>query len=889
MSRGSEDADQFVDRISHILGGEAPSRLTFLVGSGMSRPHVPATGEMVRRFVKALGVPGTQLFDKYAGATEPSQYQVLAEEMVKRRGDMGLAAVIRPAVLEAYSGELTQNEEPDDRLWMVPDGLRSLARIYAKLSQSSRGPILTTNFDPLIEVALRREGVPVTQVVAAGIANFGIENIFGSSPVVHLHGVWHKGATLSTLPQLTKRRSQLESVLKHVLSDSTIVVIGYGGWSDAFMNCLTEMVLDGRSAALDSEIMWVAHGGREETLRNPMLERIHGVGGVVFYFDVDASAALERVASVFSEENRRRRSSLPGWEAVPRPYELEGVTPDQFVGFMEGAQPSWAMARALPRLSPTSRLINQWEAVSDVKSVGDRVFCLFGPTGEGKSLALRQMSVHMAASLGDRAVILNREPSGSVSSTLVDHLRNSAQEIYLVVDEADLVLSEIEQTLSHSGTGGQVNWILAIHSHYLGMVEGMIARRGVILEKVEFGHVSGDDCLSLAESWLRFGLLPEAYTDLPAAEIAQMILEGAESRDGRSLFGAVLHLWEGDDLRDRVADLLAKLAVSRLRGQSFASLLLAIAIVQVSWDPEGDAGNGISTALLGALVGISNQDVVRMVITPLGREVGLSRNGSLVYVRHPAVARALVDVAAPGDLESIVFQLGKQGAILRYAPRSGASSDDGRTGYRLWHVSADPRLAIYAAKGTVYGAPQFLEPRVGFMTACRRAGDLERAERYARELSARGLEYEDTWKSVRGYWVERAVNQFELGHADAAIAMALISLTDLGGAGIGEQQFSYGLVNVERFCRLRTSPSGRANNQFDQLYRSVSVLLDRLPPHLLPYSGAPRHRFSSDGGRLVSQISDLRSTSEVFRIGEARRVDWRFRKLLEWFGRFNHG
>src|SRR3569623_1143498 len=108
-----------------------------------------------------------------------------------------------------------------------------------------KSPVLTTNFDPLVEVAIN---MSICRALSVGLTNDGnILNAINSSfiNVVHLHGFWRQGDTLHSPGQLTKERPLLKGDLRKILNSTTLVIFGYGGWGDVFTETLIDVITEG--------------------------------------------------------------------------------------------------------------------------------------------------------------------------------------------------------------------------------------------------------------------------------------------------------------------------------------------------------------------------------------------------------------------------------------------------------------------------------------------------------------------------------------------------------------------------------------------------------------------------------------------------------------------
>jgi hypothetical protein len=253
-----ESLDQAIDRVQYAISNEIDRRLIFVLGSGVSIPEIPSTEEMIAYFEAEVGAFSPDFRRQLAALDPPERYRTAALQAKQRRGDRGLAAAVRKAVLNAYRGGPNPSGDVIDSDWTLSSAQAALAKVVGHIPTQQLGPIFTTNFDPLTEVALRTKGLAVTAVATPATVAFPIDQIYGSLPIVHLHGYWQDSATLSTVAHLEKERQGVEEMLHAQFRNALVVVLGYGGWNDSFYRAFTRALRDGRFAALDAELVWAS-------------------------------------------------------------------------------------------------------------------------------------------------------------------------------------------------------------------------------------------------------------------------------------------------------------------------------------------------------------------------------------------------------------------------------------------------------------------------------------------------------------------------------------------------------------------------------------------------------------------------------------------------------
>lgn len=156
-----------------VLAQEADRRLVTVFGSGISNAVLPGVPELTGLFREHVPRAGRARFDAtLAGLPDPGlKYQNAAAILTKQAGEPRVMRAIRTAVLRACPkvpaeevAKVAQDEDQcralvrDLDAWTIPRGYERFAQFFASLPGRMRGPVITTNFDPLIEIALTKPG-----------------------------------------------------------------------------------------------------------------------------------------------------------------------------------------------------------------------------------------------------------------------------------------------------------------------------------------------------------------------------------------------------------------------------------------------------------------------------------------------------------------------------------------------------------------------------------------------------------------------------------------------------------------------------------------------------------------------------------------------------------
>ena len=300
--------DRLLIRLAHAI--RSGNKVTFLLGSGLTCPAsnrecgVPSASEMVERVRKAFSTPSElrSLDEALGKVTERKKYQTAMQFMIECRGQSGLNTLIRNAVLEArlssnHAGLSDEQLERDLNGWNLLPGISALGQLMKEHDAVFQQPILTTNFDPLLEIGIKRAGRAALTINLPNDGSF--RNLIvsdNSAQVVHFHGFWRQGDTLHTPEQLTRDRPLLTGNLKKMLQETTLVVMGYGGWEDVFTESLMKAISE-QSEGMD--VLWAFLAKKADVIKSHenLLKTFQTVSGnrVVTYSEVNCHEFLPKL------------------------------------------------------------------------------------------------------------------------------------------------------------------------------------------------------------------------------------------------------------------------------------------------------------------------------------------------------------------------------------------------------------------------------------------------------------------------------------------------------------------------------------------------------------------------------------------------------------------
>jgi hypothetical protein len=340
--------DALVDRLVRAVSqGE---QVTLLVGSGVTAPAVPRLARMLdhaERYAAGVGDDGdlrralaqaraeqgpdaapldvyTAYRKVFADWVSPFEFDVVAQQAVLdayRPPDLFDSPLAAHGIWQRVDLRLGEHVENSTEWWDLPPGVAALGRLLVHRPNEFGNRLLTTNFDPLAEVAVRAaEGravsVPVDPRGAVSVPS-GTE---GAIRVFHLHGFWRPSlrvvgpGLLHDPAGLTRASAGMIRAIADLITGDRVCVVGYSGWDDAVTGALREVA---RLRPVD--LMWASHGQEPAEIDAKRLSERLG-GPVTFFRGVDSDRLFPRLADGLNVPpaspgaDVRRRVRHPDWE-----------------------------------------------------------------------------------------------------------------------------------------------------------------------------------------------------------------------------------------------------------------------------------------------------------------------------------------------------------------------------------------------------------------------------------------------------------------------------------------------------------------------------------------------------------------------------------------------
>jgi hypothetical protein len=468
------------DALISAARAEGPS-VAFLVGApiaedsgggvaGVSAMLVLIKDEVQRSRPRLLAEYENEISGKTGGAA----YQEAMAWLLGHLRQNAVNRVIETAVLRARkrgsSTAFVEDGIPAD--WYIPPGIRQLAQLVSSQRQQFSGPILTTNFDPLIALAIREAGgLERTHIIDSQGGGFprSAEIRADTTNIVHLHGYWRGADTMHTPNQLTGARAALTAALQRLLRQHTLIVVAYGGWEDAVAHALADFVADSES---QSDVLWCfreSNPNLVEANYELLLERVRPAlisGRFLMYGGIDCHSIFAEIGgfSPTLTTFRSRTCPLVGWEMVDSAYlaSLAPLTTEETIRYFDGAIPTWrhAICNSIPRRMVARELV---ERLNKLRLEGGDGFLqvIRAAGGEGKSTLLLQVAADAARS-GNWSVVSRPSPLYGLATEHVAALDRTKQWL-VVADDAENIIAQVRDSAIalHNSGANHVNFLLA--------------------------------------------------------------------------------------------------------------------------------------------------------------------------------------------------------------------------------------------------------------------------------------------------------------------------------------------------------------------------------------------------------------------------------------------
>ncbi|MES1189433.1 MAG: protein kinase [Myxococcales bacterium] len=288
-------ANRWRDADALLSAVNATQDITFLAGGGLHgtttvQGGIVDTKELIRRLGDAFANDRSrQVFE--AALAKPDMHPYHAALEVFGNEGMAVRKVIGLAVTEACAPLMresaaalihlkdfaaAQRLEDDPDNWLLSDAVKTLAALLATPGNRFASTCLTTNFDPLLEVAVKQRAGAVRRVSIRpdGSPNLGRLGQDGTRRVeiVHLHGDWIREDALHRTVLLSPKRN-LDYTVHDYLRKQVLLVLGSSGSDRVLLEALVSSL---KAPEGCRELWW--------TFNESDSERIHQEQGALVDF-----------------------------------------------------------------------------------------------------------------------------------------------------------------------------------------------------------------------------------------------------------------------------------------------------------------------------------------------------------------------------------------------------------------------------------------------------------------------------------------------------------------------------------------------------------------------------------------------------------------------------
>ncbi len=807
------------------------------------------------------------------------RYRAAMEWLGRAGGGIGRGnSIVREAVLKACKrpGALGSppghDGEPSD--WHLPKGVRDLAALVCLDDDRFHGPIFTTNFDPLLELAIRDAGGHAsTRWLDRDARLGGFKPDPGERQVIHLHGYWRESDTLNTPQQIEGERMQLRRSLAAELRENyRLVVVGYGGWNDVFTSALTELIREGE----DVDVVWGFNetDGEKETAGEKverryakLIEDVEPVLGSRFraHGGIDVHEVFEEIAAKAGGqaiERAMQRDPLPpvrGTSPLARWEQVDGLFLDSLADltdaevrlYFDGAVPTWrhALSDAIPRRRHVERLLDALQEAAE-QSGASSLHLIEAAAGEGKSTLLLQTAVDTARRDGWQ-VLARPTATIELDPDEIEALDPGVQWL-LVADDAESLArrpnrntpSDLEACAKRLHTRGRsnVHFLLAARDTDWKRFGRKTAWEDWLRFKppppLVLRGVNAADAEQIVSAWAQqgteaLGALAEVDAGERAETFRKAVKASGRGREDGSLFGGLLEARLGaSGLRAHVRSLLARLQTDPVPG-STRTLYDALVFIAACHCGQGP---GLSLNVLADLLGIDRAWVRSAVTRPLGEEAAAVGGAESARTRHPRVAEAIVaEVEEAFDTDLVEVWT----AIVRQTIETSSDTQGGVERSSFNYIAhAGPKLArdlkgvlpgdrrrevaIAAAQAGVEAQPERLDAVVDLARTHREVGQPAEGAAVLRSRRDTISDRVDYNKVIRSYWYEWGTCEGEADNYNANAWIGGLSLSDrLNPAPVTDQQIKLSCAGLGvAFGKL----AAEGDERFARALRAAAVV-----------------------------------------------------------------
>ena len=469
----------------------------------------------------------------------------------------------------------------------------------------------------------------------------------------------------------------------------------------------------------------------------------------------------------------------PGW-AVFKPADLarhlSQLTPEDALRYFDGAVPDWstALSSSIPRRGIVARLAAPYRSAEDATRPIVRLLLAAGC--EGKTTALLQAAYAITQSGEDWRILQRRDESQPLNPAAILPVLAQGHTWLLVLDEADRAAGDLLALLKRLPPNQSVHALLACRdTDWRASGADDLRWDGVAdFHKEPLFGVDAADAQAIVQAWQAYGKaglgdLADKDEDKRAVILEQQAKEEAKTSSG-ALFGALLAVRSGSDLRNHARLLLDRLGQRKIR--SGGSLRDALAYIAAM---HSEGLEFLSRPVLAQVLGCRLERLHKDVLQPLGQEAAATTTSSFIFTRHRRIAETLVAVLEEEfgeDIGLLFVTLG--GAAIEALATRPLPENPKSWRFEISNHFLDQgrqELAFHIAQAVLDREPLNSMTRTHVANLYRKANQPEQAVRVFREMRS-------LVEGNRAFYFEWGVAEGECGYQAGNVLLASFSLCD---------------------------------------------------------------------------------------------------------------
>lgn len=579
-----------------------------------------------------------------------------------------------------------------------------------------------------------------------------------------------------------------------------------------------------------------------------------------------------------------------GWAVLP-PSFFASLTPDSdLTKFFNGGEPYWeaVVNPKLARIQLTRTILDRTRRRITENKTG--IELMIGPTGEGKSTAIRQAAAILA--LEDSRTVLWRQQGDAVlDESVVAAALALGTNTVLVSDNAQLILQPLNQLVMNGSVpreGLQIllasrdtDWIRQRRAlgFKLDPKDSWTSKLPLVSTKHPFGRVTEDDARKIVRSWRALEPDPPgAIRDLNDADAAELLSNASASADAENgaLLGGLLRIrYTPEELRAHLMSLLESLSQDATESSvTLADVVFVLALVNVA------SVDSVPTEVMARFCGVDQPLFYRDVANRLGSEAVANYSEDVMRTRHPTVASTILEIAMSHDsdiaAEAAAFHLlaavHDAGSNSQFKVGYGQLSGLGRTLYKaILPATVAPQiraLGIALARRACELRPKALANHMALSECLRLEKQAPKAlttvwAPLAGDLIGRGT-WQDWNKNARTAANEFAITASLCGDEREAAIIRMAALSDIYQANRLEyRSVSFSISGlVLHLARLNHEGEPGAEEALAEANGCLAAFFPESYP-AEPGTGQPLKPFTT-AGTLIRRLNAIQTTLKTY-------------------------